>query len=104
MTTLTRFQAMRMIWIDAWLTRCPDIGLNRRHICFGFDLSVQQASHDLNLFDDLFPNRLVYNESVKAFFANPASSPAFEPWQHESVFAAGRAAAAFCDNPGSLPA
>lgn len=96
---MTRFQAMRLIWIDAWLERSPDIGLNRQHLCLAFDLSVPQVSHDLNLFDDLFPGRLTYNRSAKAYFATPGSKPAFAPWQHEAVFSAGRAASEFCGVP-----
>jgi hypothetical protein len=92
---MNRFQAMRMIWIDSWLERSPDIGLNWRHLCYGFDLSTAQAAADLEMFDRLFPCRLAYNPHVKAYFADPRSRAVFDPWQHEAVFAAGRAAAEF---------
>ncbi len=95
MTALTRFQAMRMIWIDGWLDRSPDIGLNRLHLCRAFDISVAQASADLKMFDRLFFGRLAYNPHVKAYFADPRSRIVFDPWQHEAVFAAAEAAAEF---------
>jgi hypothetical protein len=95
MTTPTRFQAMRMIWIDGWLDRSPDIGLNRRHLCLAFDISIPQAAADLKMFNRLFLGRMAYNPHVKAYFSDPRSRIVFDPWQHEAVFAAGRAAAEF---------
>jgi hypothetical protein len=90
---MTRFQIHRLIWIDAWLERSPDLGLNRHHLEFGFDLSTPQVSKDLALFQTLFPGRVTYNASAKAYFATPGSPPAFQPWMHEAVFSAGCAAA-----------
>lgn len=92
---MTRFQAQRMIWIDAWISR-GDVLLNRRHLEMAFDLSTPQASKDLSEFQARWPNRLTYNRSAKAYHATDGSKPVFAEWMHESVFCAGRAAAEAC--------
>jgi hypothetical protein len=92
---MTRFQAMRLIWIDAWLERSEFL-LRRQHLMEAFDISTPQASYDLKQFNNAFPGRLTFDRSAKGFRATNGSAPAFDPWMHESVFAAGRAAAAAC--------
>jgi hypothetical protein len=93
---MTRFQAQRMIWIDAWLTRSPDILLNRRHLEAAFDLSTPQASLDLRNFQDCWPDRMVYNSSAKGYHFADKSAAIFPDWMHEAVFCAVRAAAEVC--------
>jgi hypothetical protein len=93
---MTRFQAQRMIWIDAWLTRSPDILLNRRHLEQAFDLSTVQASKDIARFQNLWAHRMTYNRNAKGFHAADGTAPVFAQWMHEAVFSAGRAAAEVC--------
>jgi len=94
---MTRFQATRMIWIDAWLERSPDLGLRRAHLQLAFDISTPQAALDFRRFAEAYPGRLFYDASKKGYFPASGSGRVFEPWQHEAVFAAGRAAKAACE-------
>jgi len=83
---------MRLIWIDAFVT-AGEFLLNRQHLQHAFDISRQQASLDLSLFQEMFPARLAYDLSLKGYKACTDSTPAFAPWQHSAIFTACRAAA-----------
>lgn len=41
--------------------------INREHITRKFDVSLQQASADLYLFQERWPGRILYNESRKRY-------------------------------------
>ena len=62
---LTWYQWHRLDWIDEMLSVYGFI--NRIHIMRKFDISVPQASADLQTFKNLFPDELRYDKSAKCY-------------------------------------
>ncbi|WP_180897151.1 hypothetical protein [Martelella soudanensis] len=83
----TRFQTMRLIWIDAFI-EAGEFPLRRKHLCFAFDISDAQAAIDLKRFHGLFPDRLDYDRSDKGYRAAAGSSPVFLEVEHSAIFVA----------------
>jgi hypothetical protein len=74
--TVTFFQTLRMIWIDAVLWEDGEI--QRRDICENFDLSVPQASLDLRRYMQLHPGRIAYDRSAKVYRTIEGSKPYYD--------------------------
>lgn len=55
----------RLMWIDAMLS--VKGGLNRRDVCQAFDLSVTQASRDINLYIQKWPHLISYDPGAKIY-------------------------------------
>lgn len=80
-------RAMRLIWIDAALqTRLR----RRADLVAAFGISVPQASSDLTAFAGMFPNRMTYDRSAKAYRAK-STMAAYEPALHGPVLSCQRA-------------
>ena len=103
-----RWQALRMVWIDAALATGQ--GLQRADLRAVFGVSVPTASSDLARFAALFPGRLAYDGRRKAYFAPAMSAPAFpEALRRAAVMAADAAlladmAVRRCDAPRGVAA
>lgn len=61
------FEQQRMSWIEETLRIFGFI--NREHLMRKFDLSVPQASKDLNTFRRLYPEAMVYDLSQKRYLS-----------------------------------
>lgn len=59
------FEQQRMIWIAETLEIFGYI--NREHIMKKFDVSVPQASKDLQTFQRLYPDKMKYNRNSKKY-------------------------------------
>lgn len=96
---MTRFQAMRMIWIDFFLQsiECSEHGMNRNDLEVLFNISTAQASKDLQMYQRLFPHRLFYDKSRKAYFKQPGTQPICADWYHQAVDAMAVACMNFCE-------
>lgn len=97
----TRFQTMRLIWIDAFI-EADDFLLRRKHLCRAFDISNAQAALDLKRFHGLFPGRLDYDRSDKGYRAAAGSAPVFLEVEHSAVFVACARAAQAHDRIAAL--
>lgn len=59
------FQEQRLEWIAETLRVFGFI--NREHLVKKFEISVPQASHDLNEFQRIYPHRITYNKASKRY-------------------------------------
>jgi phenylalanyl-tRNA synthetase beta subunit len=59
------FSNQRQDWIDEMLSIYGFI--NREHIMKKFDVSMPQASQDIQLFMRMWPGRMAYNKSSKRY-------------------------------------
>ena len=64
----TWFVRQRLEWIGETLRVFGCI--NRIHLERKFGISTPQASNDLALFQKLYPDAMLYNAKLKAYFAN----------------------------------
>lgn len=62
------FARQRIAWIAAEVERRGFI--NRGHIVNQFDVSLQQASLDLRVFMQLYPDAIIYDKSNKEYRKN----------------------------------
>lgn len=88
---MTRGQVLRLIWIDAFIEQ-GSLLLNREHIKLALDISIPQASLDLQIFQQIFPGRIRYDKSLKGYCRGQAPQP-FTDHEHKAALLAGAAAA-----------
>ena len=62
---MTFSQTMRLIWIDAMLSKVGTI--RRRDICMMFQISTPQASLDLRAYQAAFPTGIEYDRRKKCY-------------------------------------
>jgi hypothetical protein len=74
-TDLAFAQLMRLVWIDHHLASGQM--LRRADIQTAFLISTVQASHDIRTYERLYPGRLDYNRSAKAYRMRYGAQPAF---------------------------
>lgn len=90
---LNKAQIFRLIWIDAYVSAIVT-GLRRADLCLAFGISQPQASTDLGRFQLLFPDRIKYDSTKKAYFRSTTSSPIFDRESHVAILSACHAATA----------
>lgn len=84
-------QKMRLIWIDA--TLASEGNLQRGDIMRAFDVSLPQASNDIRVFRDTWPDAIEYDNRAKWYFRPAGASPAFTEcarrWVRGAAYAIG---------------
>ena len=74
---------VRFAFIDAHLETYGRV--NRADISEAFDMSDQQASNDLSNFKWLWPQRMIYDPSAKAYLPAPGTGPVTSPAQRTAA-------------------
>jgi hypothetical protein len=87
-----RWQALRLVWIDAALSAAT--GLRRCDLQAVFGVSIPTASADLARFAVLFPGRMAYDPRRKTHFAVPGTGPVFPDGLRRAAVRAGPSAPA----------